>query len=471
MSRSRGSRRFTLDARTFLRGVSTSEETQDGGFSPASKGVQIFVTAGLVHAGAAFSNEWTAAIQSNGYFAFTNWHTTVSPGLGRALSSNASFDGYFYSLNDTSGQPTLEATDTGRDYKPGISDMLKYGTSILTTSTANVALSDFDYSTNDFTWWTVTRGHAALSTNPIWHGLVEYGGIVYIADGRYLHSWDGTTSTTQVLDLPAGMSITSMTVHNNLLTISAEFYFDNLAGNYYRGSKIFTWDGFSPSWLSEADVNERIDTLVSEGGVLFVTTPRFFGYFNGVSIVPIRELTTQVRKYQITSARDRIYIAQGSDVLCYGNPILGRPRVFSYPMKFSATISSLFAYRDGHLTGSSTTSAIHCTDIDGVGGTSAIMYSDKIPLEYSHIRHVEIETTTMASGDSFALAYVDSKGTTRTIDTFSFATHGAKSFIGFDILNGVPTYICQMKLTIVGVAGFRRMHVYYDPTERPASRS
>lgn len=451
MARARGSRRFTLDARTFLRGVSTSDETQDGGFSPSSKGVQIFVTAGLVHSGATFANEWSAAIQSNGYFAFTNWHTTASPGLGRALSSNASFDGYFCQLNDTSGQPTVSATDTGRDYKPGISDMLKYQSSIFTTSTTNVALSTFDFGTNDFTWWTVTRGHAALSSNVLWHGIVEYGGIMYIADGRYLHSWDGTTSTTQVLDLPDGMTITSMVVHNNLLTISAEFYFDNLVGNYYRGSKIFTWDGFSPSWLSESDVNERIDTLLSDGGVLFATTPRFFGYFNGVSLVPLRKLTTQVRKYQITSARDRIYIAQGSDVLCYGNPILGRPRVFSYPLKFTATISSIYAYRDGYLTGSSSTSAIHCTNIDGTGGSSSILYSDKVPLGgYGTIRHIELETEVMASGDSFAVAYVDSRGTTKTVNTFSFASHGAKSFIGFDVLNGVSTYICQLKITIAG---------------------
>ena len=165
---------LTIDAKDFFRGVSTTDELADGGFSPLSKGINLFASPGLLLPGKNPSNS-SGDVSTGGIFAWSTHHTNISPGIGRGVGNNGSYDGKFFTLSDA-GAATLMASDTGRDYKPNETDLIRFGTSNeqFSTSQTNIGKSDYEFGVNDFTWWTVTLGKTALGAG-VPHHFVQYG--------------------------------------------------------------------------------------------------------------------------------------------------------------------------------------------------------------------------------------------------------------------------------------------------------
>lgn len=107
---------------------------------------------------------------------------------------------------------------------------------------------------------TVPTGAAALGNTL--HPMVAGGNdIMYIANGRYIVSWDGTTFVPQALDLPADTVIQAIKWNNDKLWISA--IRPNLTGTNKVTGSLYIWDGTSDSWEYE------IKTMGAMGG-LFV---------------------------------------------------------------------------------------------------------------------------------------------------------------------------------------------------------
>ena len=253
---------LTFDARNFLRGVSMSNELSDGGLSPNSKGINLFASPGLLlpsdspyfYQGTPASN----VVDYKGVIAWSSTQTNVAPGPARAVSANNANDGRFYLVGD-SGQVTQAATDTVRDYIEKKTDIAYYKGDLYVTSTTNIAFCNYDFSVNDFTWWTGTKGRTALnSAYP--HKMCQYGGTLYIIDGNYVHSWDGTTATYNALDLPTGFIATDITTYGNLIYISASLYDPDSSGVSVM-RRIFTRDGYSDSSIDEFPLQAPVDSL------------------------------------------------------------------------------------------------------------------------------------------------------------------------------------------------------------------
>jgi len=455
--------RITLDAAQWFRGASTSDELLDGGHSPDDKGISLFVTPGVLRPGP--RDIGTGSIyQSQGAIGFTTAKALVSPGASLALTSNASDDGRVLEMVPTSssGYTTLYGPDTGRDYTAGFSDIIRYKSGVYYTSKTDIALA------SDFDWWSATEGETLLNGNVV-HPLLEYGDIMYVADGRYIHSWDGTTSTYNALDLPADYEIYCMAVFNNVIVIVAEYFQGNQAGERYGRTKIFTWDGFSPSWIDETEVREHIDTLFPFAGTLYVTTKDYFGYFNGTAIVPLRALTSQVRKYQITAVKDGILMVQGDSILAYRTPIAGRQRFFSYPFKSEVgTLTAIFSFYGSRVHLAASATSIFLTDIDAAsdGGDYARSFKEnRLPLgDYAYIRKFTYELqNAIASGDTLTMSYVNSNGDTVALGTINNTDHNGRREVVIDVENDLPTYMVQPKYTWTdGQNGIRRVHIDYE---------
>ena len=469
---------LTFDARNFLRGISMSDELADGGFSPNSKGINLFASPGLVLPGDSPYFQYGApagnVVDFKGVIAWSSTQTNVAPGPARAVSANNANDGRFYLVSD-SGQPTQAATDTVRDYVEGKTDMVYYRGDFYITSTTNIALCNYDFSVNDFTWWTGTKGKTAL--NPSYpHKMCQYGGILYVIDGNLVHSWDGTTATHTALDLPPGFIATDITTYGNLIYISASLFDPDSSGVSVM-SRIFTWDGYSDSFIDEFPVQEVIDALIVFGGSLIVTTRSYVGYWNGSTVSPLYPLTSSVYKHQYAITNDRLYLLQGRDILCFGNPLISHPKFFSFPLRHpSKAMNSLYSYNRGTVLFGVADASNPGSGSFNVGGSSSTglhLYSNKIFLgRYSKIRSVILETEALTAGASIGVNYLNSDGVTKAVGTYSHANFGGISKHEFDVNAHDPTLTVQLDLVWNATPnkGIRRVHVTYEPTERKINR-
>lgn len=463
---------LVIEGKDFLKGVSSFEDVADGGYSPQSKGISPYATPGLLKPGPTV-NFSSASYPAEGVFAFGCWSANVAPGITRAVSGTGSpnYDGKFYTTND-SGQPTLANTDTGNDYKRGQTFMVRYKGNFYVTSTTDIAMLNYDLSTADFDYWVTTKGKAALtSTNP--HPMAIFADILYIADGRYLHSIDGTTATTQVLILPEDFVITDLELYNGLLYISAA-KFQNLTENVPAiDACIFTWDSFSPTFIDQLPLQDPIDSMKVFGGTLLLFCQNYMGYWTGSTVNVLRQLTARVYKNMIGITKDRLYFPQTGDVMCLGNPIMSKPKFFSIPMKMpdfpGGTIDSLYCPRPGYIIFGSTTNMMSANDVDGSNNTSVSFYSNKISLRaYCKVTKIIVESEPLVASSSMTLSFVDSKGVTRTIGVYSNAAFPGVSFHEFQVFEQIPTFYYQQVVTFNAVPkGIRRIYVVHEPVELP----
>lgn len=464
---------LTIDAKDFFRGMSTSDELADGGFSPLSKGINLFASPGLVLPGA-LPVDQSSGVTTGGIFAWSSWHTNVSPGIGRGLGSLLSNqDGKFFTLSDA-GAATLADSDTGRNYVANESDMIRYASAatpnLFSSSQTDICLSNFDFSVQDYTWWTGTKGKAALTAG-VPHHFTQYGAILYWTNGRVIQSWDGSTANDAALNLPFGYIATDIEVHQNLIFIAAS-KFDPIGGGECIDNRIFTWDGFSPTFIDEYVVQQRIDSLIVFGGVLYVTTQKFMGYFTGATISPLYPLTSPVYHYQYAITNDRLYLLQGSDLLCYGNPIVSKPKFFSFPLKHSASLIGINSYRVGKIAYAYASASGAWSDVNGSDSTGVAFYSNKMNFgRQVKIRKIILETELLASGAVQTTQYIDDEAATQTPSSssgvFSYALHGAVGKHKHNVFNTPATHTAQFKHTFTTGPnkGLRRATVWYEASE------
>lgn len=463
-----------IDQKDFLRGLSSFDDTPDGGYSPRSTGINVFSTPGLLKPGPD-PVEVAGAVAADGILGWSTWSVNLAPGITRMVAGTGSsaFDGKFY-LSDDSAQTTLAATDTAHDYKPGVTNMIRYKGNFYVTSNTDIAMLNFDFSVNDFSYWVTTKGKAALTPN-VPHPMVTYADILFIADGRYLHMIDGTTATTQVLILPEDYTISDLELYDGKIYIAASKFTGYSENVPALDARIFTWDSYSASFVDEFPLQDPIESMRVFGGTLVLFSQYYVGYWTGSTVNVLRMLTNRVRRYQISISKDRLYYAQGKSVFCMGNPVMQKTKFFSAPIYYATQdITAIFCHRPGIMMVNSGTKMLNVSDLDAGTGVEKSFYSLKYPLGgYSVIQKVIIESEALAALTNIGLQYIDSEGTVREIGTYSHTAFGAISYHEFDmqIKAHRPTYFYQQIVNFVAnPKGIRRIYVIYGPTELPPNK-
>lgn len=471
--------RITFDASRWLRGASVSDTLPNGGFSPLTSGIDLFRKPGCLVAGRSGNNGSIGNILNDGVIAWTipadpNFSIGGNGPVAYLLTRDTGGSGRVVTVQGVTSAITM-ATDSGRAYVRNRSDIVLYNGELFATSTTNLAR----ITGPDYTYWTVTLGLTAFGSGSP-HMMCEYEGILYISDGRYLHSYDGSTGTYNVLDLPVGYTITSLCVHQGYLWIAADPYPGTnvsfgLGLDHHGKSSVFLWDGYSPSWLQEHTINERISHMFVNRGMLFVFTRKSFGYWNGGALVDLFALTSPVQKHQVGTIRDRVLFLQGAKIVCYGSPIPGRQRFFSFPLRHP-TGESMDALVTGWGDGVSwfeddesfytlfpdtenATITFGCTHTE-----DPVTFRDYVYIR----RFVVVLDQAVTSTDSIAISYINSDGDTVTVGTINNTNHPGRREIIFDIENDKPCYFIQPQYTWATNAratGIRYVYVDYEPAE------
>ncbi len=162
-------------------------------------------------------------------------------------------------------------------------------------------------------WASVVPSGAAALQGGVPHQM-EVGGndTLYIANGRYVASYDGSTFIPQSLDLPTNTVIQSIKWMADKLYISANR--PNVAGNNKNTASIYIWDGIADSWETEIRVMGSVGGLHTKNGTMFVfyqdvTNLGGFkiAYLSGISVVDMANFSGGLPTYyQIIDYKDFI---------------------------------------------------------------------------------------------------------------------------------------------------------------------
>jgi hypothetical protein len=200
-------------------------------------------------------------------------------------------------------------------------------------------IGKFDLSsTFDDDWGsTVPTGAAALQDGP--HPMVVgRNDVLYVANGRYVCSFDGTTLDPQALDLPTG------TVIQDMVWLQDRLWILTTGSNY---SSVYVWDGAADGWESEIPVSGAAGALHEEGGIIYIwygsDAEQRLGYINNGSVAPIDAISGEALPefYCVTSSPGFLYTNLSGFIHAFGS---GSPQV-------PKALSSYALATDGYLSG------------------------------------------------------------------------------------------------------------------------
>lgn len=461
--------RFTIDRSDWLAGNNSAYDLPDGGLQNYTVGANVFSEPGLLAIAPYLGTNTTASLPALGVLSWGGGKGAITLQPMCVMANTSGGDGSYYTVDDVGVMTKVGATDTSQDYSPGFTDTRYYHGAFYTTSRTDIVKNSTDLGTRDLSFWITTSGHGTLQAfSP--HPMEVFGDILYIADGQYLHQLDGAVTSTQVLDLGTDWTITAIVNYNNLLYITAEAYL-NANGQYHGITKMFTWDGFSDSWLDEWTLNYRVDALYVYENVLYIFDKQFMGYWDGARKKNLRVTGNQIFRHNITETSDSMFYVNGSTVVRYGTPQIGAQRRFwNYWQNVFQTYQGITSFRDNRIilseNGSSNSSVYYVADANGPGtiNFANLFFNKRTFRRAVHIRGVVVETDPIPSGGAVSVTYLDDNNTSRALGTFNTVGKMKKQLEG--IVGDFPASRWVFPVVqVTGGAYVREISFYYEASE------
>ena len=473
-----GSKQFTIQAEDFIKGMSTSPDIADGGFSSETTGINILTKPGLLYAPAQSTD------------ISTNIVGTIIASCGGY--NNLTEDRYFvdssrnhYSFNGTT--VTLQKTASTGTYTDGRVDMAGFATSIWVTSAS--------YLTKWNGTSTLNETFQALTNTSSPHPIIVWENNLWVGDGNLLHRMDSSeTWNGSVLTLETGTHIYALAIDpaSGKLLISTSDSL-NASDTLKTVNKVLVYDGFSTKPNKAVIVEDLVTAMYPLSGVVYCMYGRNLGYFNGSGIDFLRTLknvtydnTSLVYKHRITSVNKNIYIADGSQVLCFGEVLSKQTKVFYYaysnkPTGTSRQISCLTGL--GGVAGASTEKLGIASDDNGAYTLHSwntqsrstmkneIFYSNRYlfprPVYVRGVRFVHDGAIPTSGGVLGGFIFIDEVGGSTVFDIASVSLANT-TYKDYDYPNQEPQTSLKASIEFFNkstVFGVRQIIVFYDVAE------
>lgn len=488
-----GRQSITIGARPdgfndFVLGLTTSSDTDDGGFSPETTQVNIIAVPGVLNAPGAVTSRSTNLVDE----IIASCEDPTYLGSDRLFLDDA---GNFYTFNGTT--LTLQATLSGDKVTLGTTDLVPFYDSsgglffyATTSAGANGNIIRWNKSSGLVEdWWTNAshRNQSALSSTTPWRPLLVYERMLFVGDKNKLHrvATDLTVSNG-ILALNDNEAVSALGIDNGsgkmlIATTSAADYSASRNGE----STIYYYDGYSNKAIKACRVNGTVTSFLSVADTVYVFFGNKMGIFTGSGIRFLRQFN-----FAIGTAADLIYphrrcvidntvyIAENSTVLAYGPLTQGGTNVF-YPALAPDTSGADFTCLcsvGGNKLGYSYSSAqfyTHdLTSVAAVVSGGAIFRSKRY--QFSRpvwIRSVDVEYySPIAAGSENigSVAIIDDQG--NTVSQVVSQLSGSTQPIWRSTDYGIKTSYFALRYsnapeTASKAYGVRRFIVYYDPAE------
>lgn len=398
--------------------------------------------------------------------------------------------GYAYTVNGLTGEMvSFKSPSSGyvdplvltKVYQNGWSEMVETRNGVV-VSHSNGLTQLFLSSTTDESFHTTTGIGTLTSSAP--HPLAWFESFIYVGDDEDLHEVDpdGSTGTATVLTMPNRYTITSLQEHQGYLFIAATKYFtstdaftgvDRKYRNYKIRTELFTWDGYSESFIERFRIPDAVSVLLSdEDGRLYVWTHRQFGYFNGLTFVPLRDLDNVVYRHEVVKVKNGLMYSDGNKIIRYSSVLPGGERKFFVQEEYTLDVGSIltiipdvvFVTLNGEASTSGRNLIIPSVD-EGTSGTNRqFEFNTKNIRVAVKVRHVVVETDGLGASGVIKVEYKDSDGNTKTCGTFTYTDTkmaDKKRWI-FDVHGATATTQITPLITLSGTAKLKSVDYYYE---------
>jgi hypothetical protein len=149
---------------------------------------------------------------------------------------------------------------------------------------------------NDDFWAT---DEAETYNSADFHGLHTQFDKIYFGNGRYVSSYDGTTSTEKDLDLPPDFEIIKMQEYPGDYMAIAAKKTDGSATPKIDEAGVFFWDGSASSWSEYVRIPDvGLYTIANKGGVLYAfhgwSDHITISYFDGRRFRPLKSVRREI---------------------------------------------------------------------------------------------------------------------------------------------------------------------------------
>lgn len=322
---------ITWDADDIVKGMSSSDNIQDGGFSPTTDAVNLTTTPGVMYQPASPTDKSTSL---TGDMAVSVQNGTTLTAVDRIFLAidAASSDGSYYYWNGSS--LTLKRTDITNNYVFGRLAIICFANEFYATSNEAVIRWTADDST-----FNVSFKNFADSAAP--HPAITYRNFAYYGDGNLLLRQDAAgAAPTTILTLPTGEKITALGIDpgsGKLLISTSSGY--NASDTIATQNKVYYYDGSSTESSKIVIVDELIQAFYNVGSTVFVTYAQNLGIWNGAGIQFLRHLSISLDNtflaYQghITNQGSTLYVIDDTQILAYGPVRQKGDNVFYYVYK------------------------------------------------------------------------------------------------------------------------------------------
>ena len=380
-----GKQALVIDASDFVRGMSTSGEISDGGFSPDTDSVNPQVVPGAIYAPALRTDKSTNLVGE--IIASCIDPINDADAFNRiAVSADSTDDGRVYSVDADGDLALIGAEDTGRNYVQGRTDMIAYKNEVyITTDTHIVRVYDTDANGSLDTLNTTF----ASFTNSVFvpHPAIVYEDNAYYGDGNLLLRQTAANSApATILTLPADSIIIALGIDpgSGKMLISYAQGFKGISLTNSQFAKVGFYDGSSNKLSRTVIVEEIITAFPTAGGVQYAGYGNSLGYWNGSGISFLRKFTgitysntRLLYKHHFAAIGSTLYFLDGRSVIAHGHVIQGGSRVF-WPAFYNQANSNNFTYIASlgqNLLSVSYSSAQHFTvDISSTASTNTMAF-------------------------------------------------------------------------------------------------
>lgn len=465
-----------LNSDNFIAGAGLADYVSDAGFSPLYKGHNLFKEKGVIHPQP--QRTYLGSAQTNYNFIAS----CIDPSyLGNDAYLVDSYGRFYYLAPGNSLVTPQSDNGGGRNYIKATTDMKVFKGSLFVTSDTNIAkLDGSNLSTLTANWWT-GLGRPSLAT-AVRHPMEVVEDTLYIADGAKIHTWDGSTSVYQAMQLPQSFYINALHIHPNgqyLIAFASETA--NASGTKQPRSKAYIISTVTLEFIKEIDLDDQVNGARLVAGILYVTYNRKLGYFTESGLTYVRDLDVDYDadqlgySHMLGNLKGHLLVAEKRGILALGN--LGKGVVAHYPVYneleesstgFQSINTVLAVGKEKIIWSARQTSGAHLLFLqdfnDGAPATNVKLAGNKYQYPGKRwVRKIELDFYPLQSGDTFTVGYIDHAGTYRALRTIDYATYGAVSNYRTD-LNVLGTAF-QLAFNPMPPRGLKQAITYSETAE------
>lgn len=472
-----GKQVLKIDVDDFLKGMSSSANTTDGGFTNETDCVNLSANPGVIYAPASMVNADIDARLTGGIIASCPDMAIIGVDARLLVGSNDTF----YRYDGTKIIAAAYTGGTASTYASGFNDIITYRGEAYVTAKERIKRWQNNNTITDL---------ASFTTTNVPHPALVYENNAYYGDANLLlQATAVNTAPTTILTLDANQIIIALGIDSGtgLMLISTTTSL-NVSDTLNSINKVLWYDGNSLKVVKSIIVEDQVLAFHSHGGTTFVGYGQNIGYMNGSGIAFLRKLKNVTLnndelpyKHHFASIGSALCVADGKQILEFEEIIRGQ-KIFYYSQSNTVNTNKytcIFNAGSGKIGLAFATTKFYTVDTTSVATSAGMNFWT---LDYAFLRpvylrsaYLEYQDGVVNNDDNRSLtAKIHDQTTTLLRVEGQTGTSGIKNTSGgtvyfIDNIVGFPTIKAKsLQLRYINSTvntGLKRILIYYDYAE------